>query len=295
MIRVSTSYQYGSYSANIDAAQQRYLNLQNQIGSGKKLFRPSDDPVGTASSLSIRSLQSAADRYRKNIAHGSDLLKSSESAFEDIHALLQRSYQLAVQGANAATDQSGREAMVTEVTEIQRRLLESANARGPNDEFLFAGQKVDVKPFTTTGSTLTYNGDANPLVVETGPGETSQANVNATQMITDAYDRLESLKNNLTGGNVGAISGVDIQQLQNSLATFNVERGKIGSRLQQFEQLDSDFQRRIDDLTKGLSDVEDVDMAQAIMDYQLAQTAYTAALNVASQGFRLNLMDFLRG
>lgn len=295
MLRVSTSYQYGSYTRNIANAQQRYLQAQDHIGTGKRIHNPSDDPVGTASIVNMRSMKAASERYQKNISHGEDLLKTAESSFDDVTTLMRRAYQLAVQGANGATDQQGREAMVTEIVEIQKRLVDLGNTRGPNNEFVFSGQAVDTKPFTTAPPTLTYNGDANSMVVETAPGETMAVSVRADTLFVGAFDALESLKNNLQGGNTGAISGVDIQAMQNSLDAFAKERGKIGSKLQQLSDLDGDYQRRIDDFTQGISDVEDVDMAEAIMEYQLAETAYTAALNVASQGFRLSLMDFIQG
>jgi flagellar hook-associated protein 3 FlgL len=114
-------------------------------------------------------------------------------------------------------------------------------------------------------------------------------------MFIDAYAALESLKNNLQGGNNGALSGIDIPAIQGAMDDFNRERGGIGAKLQQLTQQKTDYQRRIDELSVGISNVEDVDLAEAMVEYQLAETAYTAALNVASQGFGLSLMDFIRG
>ena len=61
------------------------------------------------------------------------------------------------------------------------------------------------------------------------------------------------------------------------------------------DELKAHNQRRIDDFTQRISDVEDVDMAEAITQYQTAQTVYTAALQVASTTHQLSLMDFIRG
>ncbi len=295
MNRISTNYQYSSYSQNIANTQQRYMQVQNQIGSGKRIQNPSDDPVGVASSVTMRSLKSAAERYQNNLKVGEGVLKFSEEALSESSTLFRRAYQLAVSGANAATDQTGREGMVREITEMQRRLVAVANSRGPSNNYLFAGQMVDTQPFTQNSTDITFNGDTNPIIVQTSPSETMQVNVNAGQMFVDAYATLESLKNNLQSGNAGAISGIDIAALQNVMHQLDVERGGIGAKLQQVQTLQTDYQRRIDEFSKNISEVEDVDMASAITEYHLAETAYTAALNVASQGFRLSLMDFIRG
>jgi flagellar hook-associated protein 3 FlgL len=295
MNRISTSYQYSSYSHNIASTQQRYMQIQNQIGTGKRIQNPSDDPMGVASIVNMRSLKSASERYQNNLKVGEGVLKFSEEALADTSTLFRRAYQLAVSGANAATDQTGREAMVREVTEMQKRLVSVANSRGPNNSYIFAGQKVDTQPFTQNTTDITYNGDTNSIIVQTSPTETLAVNVNAGQMFVDAYATLESLKNNLQSGNTGAISGIDITEVQNVMRQMDNERGAIGAKLHQVQTLETDYQRRIDEFSNRISEVEDVDMATAITEYHLAETAYTAALNVASQGFRLSLMDFIRG
>lgn len=294
-MRISTAYQYGSYSQNIAKAQERYMNLQNQVSTGRRLNVPSDDPAGTASFVNMRALQSANERFRANLETGATSLKFSENALDEMHSMLQRAYQLAVSGANSATDQPGRVAMASEVRELQRRFTEIANSRGPNQEFIFSGQMVDTKPFTESSGALVYNGDSNSRLVESGPGETLAVSVNAGGFVVQAYSALESLRNNLESGNPGAIAGIDITALQNSMTTVSNERGVIGSKLQQIERLRSDYERRNDEFTKAISDIEDVDMAEAVLEYRLAESAYTAALNVAGQGFRLSLLDFITG
>lgn len=294
-MRISTAYQYGSYSQNIAKAQERYMNLQNQVSTGRKLLVPSDDPSGTAAIVNMRALKSANERFRSNLESGATSLKFAENSLDEMRSILQRAYQLAVSGANSATDQAGRVAMANEVRELQRRLTEIANSRGPNQEFIFSGQMVDTRPFTESPGSLNYNGDANSRVVESGPGETLVVSVNAGGFVVQAYAAMESLRNNLESGNPGAISGIDISALQSSMTTVSNERGIIGSKLQQIERLQADYERRNDEFTKAVSDIEDVDMAEAVLEYRLAESAYTAALNVAGQGFRLSLLDFISG
>ena len=71
-------------------------------------------------------------------------------------------------------------------------------------------------------------------------------------------------------------------------------RAEVGSRMQTIEGLSAENTRRIDDFSKEISDHEDVDLAEAFVRYQHSETAYTAAMQIASQGMRLSLMDFMR-
>lgn len=293
-MRISTAYQFESYTSDIRAAQERMSIAGRQVTTGKRLLNPSDDPLGTARILTMRSYKAATEQYSNNLNGAKGVLGYNEEALGSLHGGVQRAYALAVQGANSATDQVGRNAMAQEITEIQSRLVQIANTRGPAGQYLFAGQDNDSAPYTVSGATLTFNGDSNPVVVEVGPTETMQVNSIGEPMFSDTYNKLETLKNNLLGGNVGAISGVSINDMQAAMKTINAERGQVGAKLRQVDDYNAQYTRRVDDLTQGISDIEEVDVAQAITSYQLAQTAYEAALRVASQGFQLSLMDFIQ-
>ena len=292
-MRISTPYQYGTYASDVSRAQERYVEIQRQIASGKKLNRLSDDPLGLSTSLSMKGLRDGLEQYKRNLNLAKGQLGLSESALTEANTLMRRAYELAVSGANGATDQSSRNAMVSELTEIQKRLVDLGNAQDGNGEYLFAGQMTDVKPFTVVGSTITYNGDDLDRAVEAAPGEVLVASVQGRQLFGDAYEAIESLKLNLQGSYT-AITGVDIPALQASLETINVTRGQVGARLRSAEQWMADHDRRGDEFTQSISEIEDVDITEAVVQYQMAQAAYSGALQIASQGFGLSLLDFIR-
>lgn len=294
-MRISTAYQFESYTSDIRLAQERMAIAGRQVSTGKRLEKPSDDPLGTSRVLTMRSYKAATEQYTKNLQVAKGVLGYTEDALGSLHDGVKRAYALAVQGANSATDQTGRNAMAQEITEIQSRLVQIANSRGPAGQFIFAGQDNTAVPYTVGGGTITFNGDNNPVVIEISPSETMQVNSLGEPMFSDTYNKLETLKNNLLGGNVGAISGVGINDMQSAMTNINAERGQVGAKLRQVDEYNNQYTRRVDDLTQGISDIEEVDVSQAIMSYQLAQTAYEAALRVASQGYQLSLMDFIQG
>ena len=294
-MRISTSYQYDSYSSQIATSQARYLEAQQRVATGKRLNRPSDDPAGVATVLSVKSLKATTEQYQRNVQRAKGVLGFTESALGEANTLFRRAYELTLRAANSITDQTGREAMVAEVTEIQRRLVDLGNTKGPSGEYVFAGQANDARPFSVSGTSLTYSGDAGQILVETGPVETLAINSAGDPLFTNAYAELENLKNDLMGGNISSLSGVRIAAIQDTLNAFSQERGAVGARLRTVDDLTARYSRMADEFTKHISDVEDVDVDQAIMQYRLAETAYTAALQVASQGFRLSLMDFISG
>lgn len=293
-MRISTGYQFDQYSLQIASSQARYVRAQQQVATGKRIHTPSDDPSGTATVLHVRSLMSAATQYQSNVERAKGHLGFTESALGEVTNIGRRAYELTLRAANSTTSQTGREAMVTEIEEMQRRLVELGNTQGPMGEYVFGGTMNDARPFSVTGTTLTYNGDAGSIQVETGPVDTLTVNTQGNPMFVDAYAELESLKSDLTGGNIAGLSGPRIEGIQQVLNNVQQQRGVVGSKMRTVDDLNLRYQRMQDDFAKHISDVEEVDIDQAIMQYRQAETAYQAALQVASQGFRLSLMDFIR-
>lgn len=294
-MRVSTRYQYERYQSDISRAQERYLNLQSQVATGKRVTTISDDPVAAAHLISLKGVKATTEQYVKNLDGAKGTLGFSEGALDESNKLLKRAYELAVSGANSTMSQEGRNAMAVEVRDIQQRLVALGNTRDGSGHYIFAGQSIDTKPFVSGTTGITFNGDTNPAFVEVGPGETMDPGTNLSAVLVPAYNNLTQLANDLEGGNLGNISGVDLAAMQNTMSAYNAARGVIGSKLQTIDRLKSDYARRIDDFATQISDVEDVDLSETLVAYQQAQGTYTAAMQIASQGFRLSLMDFIRG
>ena len=137
---------------------------------------------------------------------------------------------------------------------------------------------------------------ASPGPAEAAPGQTMDLSLTGTQaFFTTAFDSLTSTITALQNNDTSSLSNVSLTNIQASLQSSNLYRGELGNRMRTVTDYQSDQTRRIEELTKGVSDVTDVDLAQAITDYQSAQTAYQAALQMAAQGNKLSLMDFIRG
>jgi flagellar hook-associated protein 3 FlgL len=266
-----------------------------RIQTGRRIDLPADDPFGTSSTVNMRSLKQGLEQYDRNISMVRGIVGTSEATLGEVETLLQRASEIALRGANDAQEQAGRDGLAAEVQELQRRLVDMSNTRGPMGQYLFAGQRTDTQPFNVSGSTLAYQGDANAIRVETGPNSTITANSVLDQAFVATYDRLEQLRSRLLGGEAARISNESLRDLKESQATFRLERGRIGVKMQTLDEQRVQGERRRDELQVGISDIEEIDMAEAIVDYQQKQMAYEAAMRVAAQGFNLSLMDFING
>jgi flagellar hook-associated protein 3 FlgL len=268
-MRISTSQTFFTNLTNIRQAQSRYVKAQQQVTTGRRFERLSED----------------ADEYTG----------LTETTLGEVSNLLQRAHVLAINGANDTNDGNAREAMATEIQEIQRRLVDLGNTRSTTGGYIFSGQDSKTEAFVVSGSTLTYQGDDLPVSIEHRAGETLRINLqNAETVWSQAYTSLENLKNHLRSGQSSLISDTDVPALQAARQVVDQARGDAGIRAQTVAFQREQNQRRMDELTATIGEAQDVDLAEAISRLNLAETAYTAALQTTARGSQLSLMDFLR-
>ncbi|MCW5938299.1 MAG: flagellar hook-associated protein FlgL [Fimbriimonadaceae bacterium] len=293
-MRVSTYWQYGNYLTDMQAAQSRWVEAQRQVATGKRFEYLSEDPAGGQFVANTRSIKSRVEQLDKNLRAADDYLKTTEATLGELSSFLNRARTLAVNGANAATNQEQRDGMAAEVAEIQRRLTALANSVGSNGQYVFAGHRSDQRPFQETPPNLVFTGDTNPVTVEVRPGEKIRVNmVAADTYFTGIYDDLERLKSNLQSGDLSAVSQ-DIDVIKAGIDRTNQLRGEAGARMRDVAAQREHNERRIDDLATAIADVQEIDVAQAIVRLHAAEAAYTGAMSVASRGFSLSLLDFMR-
>ena len=293
-MRVTSGHIYDNSKRNIQGNFAEMVKWQNQLSSGKRVTKLSDDAAQSGLLLRQRSLKNAISQYDSNLRIAKDYVGNSETQLTEMQGILRKGYELAVQGANSTVDQPARLALADQVVQMQRRLVDLANGKGNDGQYLFAGQLTDTQPYTASGNTITYSGDANGVRVETSPGQTMKVNTAGGQDFINAYNQLESLRVNLIGGQPGVISGMNVDALKAQTERFSQLRSEAGIAMQQVKDLESMNARRMDELTEGISAIEDVDFADAVTELSRAQTAYQASLQVASNSFNLSLMDYLR-
>lgn len=295
-MRISSGYQFERIRSRTEQTSQAFFEAQNRVSTGKRINRLSDDANGFATIISMRSLTAGIEQYAKNLSRAKTTLNISENALNEVNTLITRANALAVSGGTATASVEQRRAMAVEVETIRDRVLQMGNTKGPNGEFIFAGTASTTQPFVVAPTGISFRGNAASVNVESAPGQqVSMSLTNAGTLFTTLYNDLDNLKKALETGDTSQINGTALTSIQDQLKVINNARADIGVRVNTIDSIQADHTRRREELTKNVSDIEDVDLSQAIMDYKSAETAYQASLQIAGQGFRLSLLDYIRG
>ena len=147
-MRVSSAYFTQRGLNSILEQQHRLADIQEQVSSGKRLLRPSDDPTGAAQILRLEQALSVTDQYQRNAENALNRLTLEEATLDSVQESLIRIREIAIQGTNSTIGNVDRAALAQEVRERLNEIVSLANTKDANQEFLFSGYKVTTKPFT---------------------------------------------------------------------------------------------------------------------------------------------------
>ena len=292
-MRISTAYRFDYFSSTVSNSSAAMFDAQQKISTGKQISSPADDPTGTSLSVRARDIRTTLSQYSSNISNAKLMLGTSDNTLSSFTNMLNSAKTLALRGANGTNSADSMAALGSSVTQMMSTIVNLGNTQTADGQYIFAGQNTQTAPFSVTNGQISYSGDSNSIKTEVAPGTTIAPNTDASKLIPDIYKALQDLQSNLSSNNPGAISNTSLKTLDDLIQRVNLARGDIGSKTQTLTSLSDQHQRRSDELSQAISNVEDIDMTKAISDYQQANTAYQAALTVSSQGSKLSLMDFM--
>jgi flagellar hook-associated protein 3 FlgL len=279
--------------AGLQANLSRLQDTQARLSSGRAIQRPSDSPTGTMAALRLRTDLSRYEQLDRNGQDGLARLGTADHALTDGLSVLREARDAVLQGANGALSQNDREALAGQVDGLRQSLLAVANTNYLQQP-VFAGTSGSAQAYDASGA---YLGNAGAVSRTIAPGVKVTVNVAGTDVFgpagNDIFKVLTDISNDLRG-NPGNLASVDLGNLdagylrmQNALAT-------VGSRYHQIEIMQDRNQANQLDSRNQLSEVEGVDLPATMVDLQLQQVAYQAALGATAKVIQPSLADFLR-
>lgn len=287
-MRISNAMMASNIKGYLVQHTRKMLASQEKIASGKRINRPSDDPIGMGQALGYRKTIAALKQYNRNINDAKIHIDNVENILDAVTGYLMEAKAIA---ADPHTDM--RAMLADQVVNIRNQVVQLANSKH-NGNHLFAGYNTQTAPFDT--ATYDYNGDDGTKNYMIGDG--LQVGIVADgqaifQGAADVFERLEALEEALRNGNAEEITAQlgPLTEVIEGLNTVRAVNAGVYKRLEATESHNKRFLVNAEDM---LSRTEDTDMAAAIVDWQLQQTAYESTLATAAQMIRPTLIDFMK-
>lgn len=163
-MRISTVTMYEQGVSAMNRQQQDFMEVGQQIASGKRVVNPSDDPRAAARAVSVSQSLAVNAQQESSRVSARNALGQEESVLDSVSDAIVSAQTLIVQAGNGTLSDADRESLASDLEGKFETLVGLANSTDGNGTYLFSGYQDNAKAFSRTNNasgvdTITYEGD----------------------------------------------------------------------------------------------------------------------------------------
>lgn len=299
MTRIATGASARQMNGDLQAAMRSLTTIQNQLTTGRRISRMSDGPAEATASLGQRAELRRTEQYARNAERADMWLRSADSALSSASDQLANARNLVIQARSGATDPASRAAIADQLRQVRESLLATANTQSGGRP-IFGGTTASSTAYGPSGA---YQGDAGAVALQVAANQSTTVNVTGptafgttnptTPLAGDIFQVLDALATAVAANDQGTLAA-STGLIDSALARVAQSQVVVGSRAAQLEGI---MQQNVDasiGLKGGISKLEDLDLAEAMISLRTKEAAYQAALQVTAKIIQPSLLDFLR-
>ena len=220
-MRISTLQMYSKSINEMLDKQASVSNLQVHIANGKKIFTPSDDPIGASKAILLKEELSRSETYQKNCVYAKNHLEQQESILKSSTNIVQRISELVVQAGSSALSDVDRYAIVEEINVRKKELFDLSNTRSLNGDYFFSGFKSNVEAVKLDNKgDYIYQGDDGQRQLSLGGTTQISSNLSGKAMFFNIQNselsaKIIAGKSVVSSANSGLVDSLTLPSLSN--------------------------------------------------------------------------------
>ena len=295
--RITSGMMTSTLLSDLNNVQNQLTETQQQLSSGMRIQKPSDDPFGTGQALLYQADLASNTQYQSNVNDGTSWLNATGTALSDMTSDVQRVRTLLVEAANTTEGTQGNQDIALEVSQLIDSIKTDGNTQYAG-QYVFSGTKTSTAPYAVGGAD-TYSGDTGAVSRQIGPGVQVQINLPGSSVIGDGatsgslLNVLNTIVSDLNSNNTSALGTTDLSALDTASDNLSSAQATVGAVSNRLSTALSRLQSLQQSTTQLLSNDEDADMAQETINYSQQEAVYEAALKAGANIIQPSLMDFL--
>lgn len=302
-MRITDSFRSRTIITNLNQSRERMTNLQEQLATGKKLNRPSDNPTDMAIAMRMKTLLENNNQYNGNIDNSIAAMNAQENAMNDVYEMMVQLKEIAIEGASDSV--SVRNSLALQVGQMFENLIEIANSK-VDGKYIFGGTETLAQPFIINGAgEAEYKGNQEPIFRQVNENTRVESNLNGIEIFMpgkngtiNIFQTMIDLKTDLendTDPNQSQKINAKIDDIGNGIEQTLQNFLKIGTRKQlvlfnQDRFISQDIQIRA-----SMSALEDTDFGEAFINFKSEENALNSALSAGARVISPSLLDYLGG
>jgi flagellar hook-associated protein 3 FlgL len=309
--RITNSYLSQSILSNTMMNQSKYVSLNYQYSTQKKVNNLSDDPISLTSLMNSKNDMSKIDAYLKSVGTSNAQLQMSESTLSLVNKDLDRINQLATQAANELNGADEASDIADEIEESLKNIITLANTKY-NGSYLFSGANVNTPPYVTDGNNYTYQGttDADNLKVKVQVSEGSSIVVNENGDSIFGQYYVDVSGNTVSQGAIGHVKELladlrsdppnydnvraKLDVLKKDMDNVTYYQTKAGTSMSMLEKTKTQLQSQNISADTLRSTIEDANLVEIASKMQYQQFALQASLQSSTNVLQQSLLNYMQ-
>lgn len=297
-MRVSSFQIHDLVQKSLQKQGKDYAEVIQQMSSGHRINNISDDPLGSVNLIGMERDKSSLQQFIKNGKAVVSALEKSESYTNTSMENLFRAQELVTRAVTDSSSEADRQAYAVELESIKNTLVDLANARDEDGNYLFSGSQSQIAPIQLTATGYAFMGDAREREIPVSQNSKIASVVSMADTYLSGgnfFDKLDNFINDLnTGSTTIAATGPDIL---NSLSTTQSEVGKlqtkIGTRVVNAESISRSQEDLMLSNEKIMGEIKDLDYVDAINKINKLEMSMTATQKTYSKINELTLFNYI--
>lgn len=281
--------------AAIWQTQANEQNALEQLSSGKRVNRPSDDPAAAAADVLNQGQQAQVDQFLQSTTSLNGLFQTADSALATTVTALNQAVSLGTEGASGTSSGANLQTIAASVQGVLSQVMQMANT-SYQGSYIFGGTATTSVPFSNGANGVVYNGNSGVNQAAIADGRSIQANVPGSQLFMQpgsaVIGSLQQLVTALQGGDSTAISNATTL-VSNALNYLSSQRLFYSNAMNQVSDEQTSLNEQGTNLKAQENTLIGADMTQAALAVTQAQTANQAVL-AAAKVLPINLLDYLQ-
>jgi len=258
-LRIQTNIEAFNAHRNLVSTSEGLGKAMERLSSGYRINRAADDAAGLAISERLRAQVKGIGQAQRNVQDGVSLVQTAEGALNEVHSMLQRTRELAVQYKNGSLSEGDKTSIQSKINQLASEVEQI----GTDTEF--NGIKL-----LNEKATITFQVGANDGEVIT------VSTISLGESVKAAAFELKS----------GAEGEEDIKQIDEAIEAVSSQRAEFGAVQNRLEHTLNNLAVYQENLSASESRIRDVDMASEMVEFtklQILQQAGTSMLAQAQQ------------
>ena len=319
-LRITNNMMVDKFKTNLQKNLSSMSQYTSQLSTQRRVVHISDDPVGVLDTLTARTRLQEVQRYQENLEKTKDWTMAADTSLQQISSHMTSVLESMVQSATDIYNDTDRKNISEMVKGLKSTIKEALNTAVGN-QYIFAGYNTSNPPFTEDAVTgkMMYNGvdltnitdPANLALIQKEQSQQVQMEVGydlAIDMGMTGVDVVGVGENNLfalldrvqglmESGGEGASTELsnligELQKAHENITTCLVKTASVETR---YDMLKDRYGLDEINYTEIKSNVEEIDSAETIMYWKMAQAVYNQCLAVGAKVIQPTLLDFLNG